>query len=286
MISVLASRHPNVRTIPAHRSFADALAAGLLAQHGRDKTGLARGLVLVPNNRAARAVTDAFVRRSEGGLLLPRLVPIGDEELDTRIGGALEPLGEPIPPAVDPIERLLTLAGLVQRHLPGIDAAEALRLAEDLARTLDQLFIEQVDPRKLRDIVADLPDLSLHWQHSLDRLRLILDDWPELLRRKGRIDLTDRRNRILSALARRWRETPPEGFVVAAGITMTAPAVARLLRTIAMLERGTVVLPALDLALPEEEWQALGPHQPAPGLRARSIETHPQFHLKLLLDRM
>ena len=283
-----SSRHPNVRTIPAHRAFADALAAGLIAQYGGGKTGLARGLVLVPNNRAARAVTDAFVRRSDGGLLLPRLVPIGDEELDTRIGGALEPLGEgePIPPAVDPVERLLILSGLVQRHLPGTDAAEALRLAENLARTLDQLIIDEVEPRRLRDVVADLPDLSLHWQHSLDRLRLILDDWPELLRRKGRIDRADRRNRILSALAKRWRETPPEGFVAAAGITMTAPAVARLLRSIAMLERGTVVLPALDLALPEEEWQALGPHHAAPGLRTRALETHPQFHLKLLLDRM
>src|SRR5688572_22270060 len=99
--------------------------------HGRDKTSLARGLVLVPNNRGARAITDAFVRRSDGGLLLPRLVPIGDEELDSRIGGTLEPLGigEAIPPAIDPIERLLTLAALVQRHLPGeVNAAEAMRL--------------------------------------------------------------------------------------------------------------------------------------------------------------
>ena len=49
-----------------------------------------------------------------------------------------------------------------------------------------------------------------------------------------------------------------------------------------------VVLPGLDLAMPEHEWEALGPHEPDPdtGRRRRSIETHPQFHLKLLLDRM
>jgi ATP-dependent helicase/nuclease subunit B len=68
---------PSVFTIPPHRSFADALAAGLIARRGRGETGLARGIVLVPNNRSARAITEAFVRRSEGGLLLPRLVPIG-----------------------------------------------------------------------------------------------------------------------------------------------------------------------------------------------------------------
>ena len=56
--------HPTAFTIPPHRAFADALAAGLIAMHGRDRTELARGIVLVPNNRAARAIQDAFVRRS------------------------------------------------------------------------------------------------------------------------------------------------------------------------------------------------------------------------------
>jgi ATP-dependent helicase/nuclease subunit B len=282
---------PKVFTIPPHRAFADALAAGLIAQHGQEKTGLAQGIVLVPNNRAARALTDAFVRKSGGGLLLPRLVPVGDPELDERIGGALEPIGEgeQIPPAIDPVERLMLLSRLVQDHLGGdIDAAEALRLARDLARTLDQLLIEQVDPSRLRGFAADLPDLSLHWQKSLDRLHVILDRWPRLLEERGRIDLAERRNRLLTAVARRWRSSPPPGFVVAAGVTTSAPAVAALLRVVSRIKRGMVVLPGLDVETRAEEWEALGPHEPDPetGHRRRALETHPQFHLKLLLDRM
>ncbi len=280
---------PAVFTIPPHRAFADALAAGLIARFGRGRTGLAHGIVLVPNKRAARAIQDAFVRRSGGGLLLPRLVPVGDPELDDRIGGMLEPLGEvetPIPPAIEPVPRLMLLARLVQRHQDA-DAAEALRLAEDLARTLDQLLIEEVPPARLADFAADLPDLSLHWQKSLDQLRLILSDWPALLGEKRRIDLADRRNRLLAAAAKRWRQRPPAGFVCAAGITMMAPAVANLLGVVARLPEGMVVLPALDLEMPGEEWDALGPHEPdESGRRRPSVETHPQFHLKLLLDRM
>lgn len=283
-------RAPKVYSIPPHRAFADALAAGLIALHGRDRIGLARGLLLVPNNRAARAITDAFVRRSGGGLLLPRMVPVGDPELDERIGGALDPIGEgeAIPPAIDPTERLMLLSRLVQDHVGGVDAAEALRLARDLARTLDQMLIEQVDPARLQSFAAELPDLSLHWQKSLDRLQVILGQWPLVLRELGWIDLSDRRNRLLGAMAARWRSSPPQGFVVAAGVTTSAPAVAGLLRTIARLDRGMVVLPGLDLAMDDREWQALGPHRPDPqsGRRKRSIETHPQFHLKLLLDRM
>src|SRR5690606_8068925 len=63
--------------------------------------------------------------------------------------------------------------------------------------------------------------------------------------------------------------------------------VARLLRVVANLPDGLVVLPALDLGMPDEQWDALGPHEPdEAGPRRPAIETHPQFHLKLLLDRM
>lgn len=281
---------PSVFTIPLHRAFADAFAAGLLARYGEGPAALATGIVLVPNNRAARAITDAFVRRSAGGLLLPRIVPVGDPELDDRLGGAFEPIGQgpAVPPAIAPLERLFLLAGLVEREMPETGPAEALRLAEALARTLDQLLVEEIEPERLRGFAAELPDMSLHWQASLDRLAVILDHWPRLLAERGRIDLAERRNRLLSAAAARWRADPPGGFVAAAGVTTAAPAVARLMRVVSRLPEGMVVLPGLDLAMPVEEWDALGPHDPDPdtGHRRRSIETHPQFHLKLLLDRI
>src|SRR5690349_8443152 len=130
-----ASRRLPIFTIPSHRSFADALAAGLIQRFGREPVGLARGRVLLPNNRAVRAVTDAFVRASGSGLLLPRLIPIGDPEIDERIGGALDRIDEddPVPRAIDPTERILRLASIVR----GEGSAESLRLAADLARTLD-----------------------------------------------------------------------------------------------------------------------------------------------------
>jgi ATP-dependent helicase/nuclease subunit B len=278
-----AAAHPKVYTIPGHRSFADALAAGLIRRFGKDPLALAEGRILLPNNRAVRTVTDAFVRASGGGLLLPRLVPVGDPELDDRIGGALDPIDndEPIPRAVEPLERLLALTELVRGEASS--SAEALQLAQDLARTLDALLIEEVDSRRLADAVADAPELARHWQVSLDRLRAIVELWPRKLAELGAIDLADRRNRLLRRLADRWAERPPSGFTIAAGITTAAPAVATLLHRIAWMPEGEVVLPALSLAgvLPVEEWDALGPNE-----SGRGEQTHPQFHLKLLLDRI
>ncbi|HEX8412367.1 MAG TPA: double-strand break repair protein AddB, partial [Sphingomicrobium sp.] len=277
------SAEPNVYTIPAHRSFADALVAGLMARFGKDPMGLAGGRILLPNNRAVRTVTEAFVRASGGGLVLPRLIPIGDPELEERMGGALDPLdtSDAILPAIDPHERLFVLAQLIRGD--GEGAAEALRMAGELARTLDALLIEEIAPARLAEAAADAAELAMHWQVSLDRLRAILDLWPKHLREVGRIDLVERRNLLLRNLADRWKHRPPQHFTIAAGITTAAPAVAALLYRVARMPDGMVVLPALHLAnvLPEEEWEALGPDE-----HRRSEETHPQYHLKLLLERI
>ena len=275
-----AAGRPAVYTIPTHRSFADALAVGLIQRFGKDPLELARGRILLPNNRAVRTVTEAFVRASGSGLLLPRLVPVGDPELDERIGGALEPIEEePVPPAIDPTERLLWLASIVR----GEGTAESLRLAEDLARTLDTLLVERIEPQKLKSAVAETSDLAQHWEKSLQKLQLIYDAWPHLLAEVGAIDLAERRNLLLQRLADRWKDGPPPGFTVAAGITTGAPAVAALVARVARMPEGMVVLPGLWLPnlFAEEEWDALGPDQ-----NGRGEATHPQYHLKLLLDRL
>ncbi|GAA4773637.1 double-strand break repair protein AddB [Stakelama sediminis] len=285
-------RGPHLYTIPAHRAFADALAIGLLKRFGKDRMAFARGVVLLPNNRAIRAVSDAFVRASEGGLLLPRLVAIGDPELDEAAGPFLDPVdAEPLPPAIEPLQRRMILARLVQeaqaRAGAPVDAAEAVRLAGDLARTLDQLLVEEVSPHVLRDI--DVGDgLTEHWERSLRLFEIILDQWPAVLRELGRIDLAERRRHLLDRAAKHWKTNPAKGFVCAAGVTTSAPAVARLLRSISELPNGLVVLPDLAVGMEERVWDALGPHDPDPvtGRRPRSVETHPQYHLKLLLDRM
>lgn len=282
---------PALYTIPAHRAFADALVAGLLAQHGADRLALAQGMVLLPNSRAVRAVSDAFVRQSGGGLLLPRLVAIGDPELGEQAGGALDPLGEEeaIPPAIDPMRRTMILARLVQEEGgargAAIDAGQALRLGEALGSVLDQM---QVERKSVDALALDLGELSIHWQVSLALFSILIARWPLERAKLGVIDLADRRNRMFDRLARRWKAAPPAGFVTAAGISTTAPAIAGLLRRIAYLPKGQLVFAGLDLELDDEAWDALGPFDPDPvtGRAPPPHETHPQYALKQLLHAM
>lgn len=280
---------PALYTIPAHRAFADALVSGIVAQHGGDHARLAQGMVLLPSNRAVRALSDAFVRQSGGGLLLPRLVAIGDMDLGEQAGDALDPLGEvdAVPPAVAPMRRTMILARMVQEERPGIDTGQALKLGEALGAVLDQMQVERLPARALAAI--DLSqELSAHWQTSLALFSILIGRWPRELERLGCIDLADRRNRMFDRMAGLWADRPPAGFVVAAGISTTAPAVAGLMRRIAAMPRGQVVFAGLDLTMDAAAWDAIGPFEPDPitGHAPAPHETHPQYALKRLLDRM
>ena len=278
-------RSPAIFTVGPERSFADALAGGVVERFGRDPATLGRGVLLVASSRAVRTMSDAFLRVSGGGIVMPRIVPIGDLDAGAMPELAFDAAALDVPAAVDPLQRRLLLGRLVQRARGG-RAGEAMRLAEELGRTLDALQSEEVAPRSVRDLEVSA-ELSAHWSRSLTLFRVLLDLWPDVLASQGLVDIHDRRRRLIDLAAEHWREGG-DGFVIAAGISNAAPAIARLLRVVAGAARGAVVLSGLDVAMPEDEWRALAPARPGDpaGDRERAVESHPQFALKRLLSRM
>ena len=264
---------PSRRTAPSPT----ALVAGLIGALRRAARWTWRaGRILLPNNRAVRTVTEAFVRASGGGLLLPRLVPIGDPELDERIGGALDPAdaAEPIPPAVEPLARLLALAELVAATASG--AAEAMRLAADLARTLDALLVEEVDAgaarRRGRRCARTAAPLAAVARPAAGDPRALA----------GRARATRARSTSPSAAtgcSRGWPSAGaarrPTGFTVAAGNHHRGAGCRRAARAGRRLPDGMVVLPGLSLADGDAR-RGMGRAR-ARRRAGRGEETHPQY---------
>jgi ATP-dependent helicase/nuclease subunit B len=288
---------PQVYSIAAHRGFADALVAGLIPRYADKDLGLARLTLLLPNRRAERIVTEAFVRLSGGGMLLPRMAMVGDLDLDETLGPLLDPLGggAEVPPAADPVHRWLRLAELLRAELAdqNIKTPGLLRLAFETGRTMDRLAVEGI---ALEDLLKDgiagiVGDLAKHWQDSVRTFARVQAQWQAELASRGEVDAPVRRNALFDHAARRWKASPPPHPIVAAGITSASPALARLLRTVAELPQGAVILPDLDLALDPAVWDALGTagapaEDGAEFFGERDALTHPQYHLKLLLNRM
>lgn len=285
---------PRVWSIAAHRGFSDALVAGLIPRYREDRFGLARLTLLLPSQRAVRTVTEAFVRASGSGLLLPRMAVVGDLDLDETLGPLLDPIGSgaQVPPAVDPTFRLLRLAALLREELGSEAPGEAalLRQARGIAQGIDRLLVEDVRVEDMLDeaVVGIAAELSGHWQEATRLFATVFGKWQLDLIRWNRVDDPERRNRLLDHAARSWRERPPVHPVIAAGVTSASPAVARLLRVVAQMSDGGVILPDLDLALDADVWDSLGSADGPDGavFERGDVVTHPQYHLKLLLNRM
>ncbi|WP_126172527.1 double-strand break repair protein AddB [Altericroceibacterium xinjiangense] len=291
---------PKLHAIASHEGFADALVAGLVARHADPDFGLARVTLLLPSTRAVRTVSEAFVRHSGEGLLLPRMGVVADLDLDDKLGLLLDPLGaaEAVRPAADPARRWLRLAQFIPQAMERLGrrpprGAALLKLAFELGYTIDRLFVEEIPPERLWDqpVLDVLGDLSEHWVENSQLFFAVQQMWHAELEARGEIDSTARRNQLFRYAAQRWKEDPPAHPVIAAGITSAAPALARLLRAVADLPQGAVILPDLDLSLPDEVWDELGragapeADDGAPFARQDAL-SHPQYHLKLLLNRM
>jgi ATP-dependent helicase/nuclease subunit B len=280
----------SVFTIPTGVPFADALAAGLITRAAGDPLTLTKMTVLLPNRRAARALAEAFLRQAGGagsipggGLLLPRLQPIGEPDEESQ---SIAEAGVPgvdaseLPPAIGDLRRRMLLARLIH-HSPQarlgmasgtIAFDQAVRLAAELARLIDQVATERLDFSKVKDLA---PADSVYWQMTVQFLDLVQDNWPRILEDEGALDPPTRRNLLLERQCALWRNTSPQDPVIAAGSTGSVPASADLIALVAGLPQGMVVLPGLDRDADAATWKEIAEDQ-----------SHPQFGLRQLLTRL
>jgi ATP-dependent helicase/nuclease subunit B len=270
----LSQPEPRVLSIRASLPFAETLARGLIAELGaeRDPLALARATIYLPTRRAARNFADAFARVLGGAALLPRFEPLGDVDDEALLfdvaGDGIE-----LKPAIAPMRRRLLLATLIQRwdrarRKDALGFAQAAALAAGLARLMDEMETQDCDLSKIKDLVPK--SLAVHWQEVVGLLDVLHQRWPKILKDERRLNPADRRNQALRALATRL---DTKGPVVAAGSTGTIPASGELLKAIATLPNGMVVLPGLDRDLDAESWAGLDPG-------------HPQYGMKQLLTRI
>ena len=292
---------PNLFTIPASAPFLevliDAMLAGRLVQGypaSRDPLEIARATLYLPTQRACRVARDVFLDRlGLDAAILPRIVPLGGIDEDdiafTEAAKAeLPKQALSIPEAMSGLSRLLPLSALILKwattiapkdrgHVPLVasNPVTAFRLAQDLARLMDDMTTRQVPWDALDRLVPEEHDK--YWDLTLGFLKFIRAQWPEILAGGNRIEPAERRDLLIKAETERLANASDP--IIAAGSTGSIPATATLLDTISKLPHGAVVLPGLDTDLDEPSWDAiLSDNDAAHG--------HPQFALASLIKRI
>lgn len=239
----------NLATIAPSAPFLDEIATRWRDAHHAP----GEGLILLPTRRAARAMADAFLRVSNGApMLLPRLTAIGAiDEAPLTLAGALD-----LPPAVPQMQRLAELSRLIlllPRGAGGVATADqACRLAGELARLMDEA--ERAELPDLPDALARAAtgELAQHWETTLRFLDIVTRQWPLWLQAQGLMNPAARQVALLHAQARAWQDHRPQTPIWVAGASGGIPAVAALLKVVAQLPRGLVILPGLEATPPDE----------------------------------
>jgi len=279
--------------------FLDVLAHALVARRLVAPSGLASELelaattVFLPTRRAARALGEAIHRAAGRAVLLPRVSGLGeageDESPFAFASDADGGEGAHTGIVVSEAERRAVLADIAMQwsrttttwtDRPPVvgpepvprTPVEAAAFAIELARLMDEMTMAGVSLEKLAGLVPEArAELSRNWAINLEFLTHAIDRWRMHLERRRLVDRVPRRDAGLLRMARRLEREGSPAPVIAAGSTGSVPAAAALMRAIARLANGAVVLPGLDCGLDEPAWSALGPE-------------HPQFGMKQLIE--
>jgi ATP-dependent helicase/nuclease subunit B len=295
-----------VFSVPASAPFLRTLITALVDGHLVDGFSaraqperLATATLYLPTRRAGRMAREIFLDvLGTDAVVLPRIVTFNDideDEIDFAQESSQASFADlDTLPAFDGLQRRLLLAQLIaawaKRITPGDPAqaplvvggpASTLKLADDLARLMDDMVTRKVEWASLDGLVPDA--LDKYWQLTLQFLNIAREVWPDILKAYGRIEPAARRDILIEAEAIRLTRHL-DGPVIAAGSTGSMPATAKFLRAIAGLPNGAVVLPGLDTDLDDEAWQLIGGSVDAQGrIIAPPSSNHPQFAMFGLL---
>ena len=135
------------------------------------------------------------------------------------------------------------------------DPSQCFMNACDLSALLDQLTDEGVDWSELDNI--DCSEYSEWWQHTQGFLSLATDDWRDRLESRGLQDVSRLRVDRLRRQSELYESGRYASPVIAAGSTGSHRTTLRLLRSISGMANGALILPGLDIDLPEEQWTSL-----------------------------
>ena len=264
------SAKPRVFGVPPGADFAKEIVARCLKAHeSRPPDALARLRIIVNTERMRRRLLEEF--SNHGPRLLPSITPV--TAIDRLVPGAN------LPATVSKLSRKLDLARLIR---PLLDAPEApapksalFALADSLAALLDELHGENINPDDLLSL--NVADSSKYWERSLTFLSIV----QQYLAETGatHADSDAKLRAATEVLITKWTDSPPETPVLLVGSTGSRGTTFDLMKAVANLPLGAVVLPGFDTDLPSAVWSKLS----EPSNRQ---EDHPQYRFAVLAEAL
>lgn len=259
--------HPRVYGIAPGIDVAQSIVDGIVDRmRNHPPEAMARVTLILNTKRMARRVRDLFDRGE--AMFLPRILLLGDLE------GFLK---TPLPDAMPPLRQRLELVRLISLLLdqePDLAPRSSLYdLAESLGAVMDEMQGEGVSAEDIQTL--DISDASGHWERAL-RFFTIVHHYTSASA-EG-ISQDQRQRLLVQELTTLWQDTPAQHPIILAGSTGSRGATHDLMKAIAKLPQGAVVLPGYDHDLPDRVWARFDD--------VHDGEDHPQYRFHTLKSEL
>ena len=260
---------PNFRVFGTYsgQAFPDTLLDGLAMRlQGAAPEHWARVEVYVNTQRMKRRLAELFLQGP--ARLMPKFHLVTDL--------AYDPLLTDLPMPVPALKRRLEIAQLVRKLIQRVEglapASAVFDLANSLASLMNEMQGEGIAPNVIEGL--DISDFSGHWERALQFITIV-----QRYFEGGEAPDEEARQRAgVFALTQRWQENPPNHPILVAGSTGSRNTTFHLMKAVAGLPQGAVILPGFDFDMPAEVWTQLSD--------PKTSEDHPQYRFSRLLTAM
>lgn len=263
-----APRYP-VFTVSSAQPFIDTVAAFLLRKQAFP---LEDWTIYLPTRFSCLALEQSLKEQArKEALLLPKIIPLGDvdtAELVLKGKGGAEALT--LSPPLRYPRRLVLLAELLSKfryQSVSLSFPQRLSLAENVIKIIDVLRREGIPLSTLKTLSVENRNAE-HWAHISLFLSVIADHWDSLLEEENALDPAQWHRRMMAIHQESLKNTTAP--VMVAGSLGTVSSTVDLIKRVACLKHGVVVLPGLLEGLDD---QKLSPK-------------HPQYFLYRLLSTL
>ncbi len=245
--------------LPPGADFAAALVDGLCAKFAMaPPADLARVQIIVNTRRLARRVSDLFAAKEN--ILHPKLHVLNDLS-----GLAPQIMLPTAPPALSSRFELLALVEKLLAQQPDLAARSALfDLTDSLAQLIEEMQDEGVGVAELKGL--NVSDQSGHWQRTHAFLTIAAE---YLAGRAAHPDMVSRQRQMVEQISASWQIAPIPSPVILAGSTGSRGTTLSLMKAVAALPQGVLLLPGFDFDMPMQAWSDMA--------HALDSEDHPQY---------
>ncbi len=252
--------------IPSSTSFIEQLSSWLIKKFDK----LADLTILLPSTRACLALEKSIVKKStHQSIILPQIIPIG--QLGTEQFIKQEPI-EILSSPLSYYEHNLYLTKLILGKFgKTLTYPQALNITTSLSEIILNMSRNNIPLEKLAQIF--LAELPKHFEMLSEYLTVIAKDWPLFLEQHKKQDFRSNHYEYINKLISKWQISPTNKPIIIAGSTGSVPSTKYLIKAIASLPQGFVILNDINYSISNEEWHDIS-------------ETHHAYYTKNLLESL